>query len=143
MSQTVAFVGLGAMGAGMARCLVRAGFSVRGYDVREERIPEGVARCRSSAEAAEGADAAVVIVLTADQAEAAVFGQDGLAKALRPNAPIICSTTMSPPRACSLAERALQRGWPWLDAPVSGGTERAVEGDRKSTRLNSSHIPLY
>ena len=103
MPQSVAFIGLGAMGAGMARCLSRAGFSVRGYDVREGLTPDGVQVCRSSAEAAEGADAAVVIVLTADQAADAIFGSDGLASALPPHAPIVCSTTMSPARACSLA----------------------------------------
>jgi L-threonate 2-dehydrogenase len=132
MAQTVACVGLGAMGAGMARCLVRAGFTVRGFDVRAQAVDAlaaaGVQPCRSSAEAADGADAAVIIVLTADQAETTVFGPDSLSESLRSNAPIICSTTMSPPRACSLADQARRGGWKWLDAPVSGGTERAAEG---------------
>jgi L-threonate 2-dehydrogenase len=128
MPQSVAFIGLGAMGAGMARCLSRAGFSVRGYDVREGLIPEGVQACRSSAEAAEGADAAVVIVLTADQAADVVLGSDGLAQALPRGAPIVCSATMSPPRACLLAQEAEKLGLRWLDAPVSGGTERAAAG---------------
>jgi 3-hydroxyisobutyrate dehydrogenase len=133
MPQSVAFIGLGAMGAGMARCLLRAGFSVRGCDVRPDRAQAladeaGGVACRTAAEAADGADLAVVIPLTADQAADAVFGMDGLASALPPRAPIVCSATMSPPRACSLAQEAEKRGFRWLDAPVSGGTERAAAG---------------
>ena len=60
----------------------------------------------SAAEAAEGADAAVVIVLTADEAEEAVFGRDGLVKSLPQGSPVVCMSTMSPARARSLAQRA-------------------------------------
>ncbi|HET6319990.1 MAG TPA: NAD(P)-dependent oxidoreductase, partial [Chloroflexota bacterium] len=129
---TVAFIGLGAMGSGMAQCLVRRGLTVRGYDTRHARLDElaefGVTPTRSSAEAAEGADAAVVIVLTADQAEDAVFGDLGLARSLRPGSVVVCSSTMAPARARSLAARAGEAGLRWLDAPVSGGTVRAADG---------------
>src|SRR5579871_489208 len=95
---TIAFIGLGAMGAGMAACLVRGGHAVRGFDVRPEPV-EALARlggyaCRSSAEAADGAEAALVIVLNADQVEEAVFGSDGLAHTLPPGAPIVSMSTM-------------------------------------------------
>src|SRR5579864_1060447 len=133
MSPTVAFIGLGSMGAGMARCLVRRGFVVRTYDVRPEPVRAlaaevGAVACRSSAEAAEGADAAVVIVLTADQAEETAFGEGGLAQGLAQGAHVVCSTTMSPSRSRALAERAASMGLHWLDAPVSGGAERADNG---------------
>jgi L-threonate 2-dehydrogenase len=130
--QTVAFIGLGAMGAGMAACLLRRGHGVRAFDVRPEPVAElaefGAEACRSSLEAAENADAAVVIVLNADQVEEAVFGPDGLAQNLRSGAPIVSMSTMSPVRARALAARAAERGFSWLDAPVSGGTERARDG---------------
>jgi L-threonate 2-dehydrogenase len=133
MSPTVAFIGLGSMGAGMARCLVRQGFLIRAYDVRSAPVQAlasdvGAIACASPAEAGAGADAAVVIVLTADQAEEAVFGPEGLASGLPEGAPVVCSTTMSPVRARALAEKAAQHGLRWLDAPVSGGAERAAEG---------------
>lgn len=130
---TLAFVGLGAMGSGMARCLARAGVAVRAFDTRPEPLQAfaedtGSVVCRSSAEAGEGADVAIVIVLTADQAEAAVFGADGLAHTLRPNAPVVCMSTMSPGRARSLADKAAGLGLRWIDAPVSGGMQRAADG---------------
>ncbi|HEY1296189.1 MAG TPA: NAD(P)-binding domain-containing protein, partial [Chloroflexota bacterium] len=71
----------------MAACLLRHGITVRGFDVRPEPVQAlaglGGQACRSSAEAAEAADLAVVIVLNADQVEQAVFGEDGLARSLR------------------------------------------------------------
>jgi len=88
----------------------------------------GAQACCSSAEAAEDADAAIVIVLNADQVEEVVFGPDGLAHKLRSGAPIVSMSTMSPVRTRALAARAADRGLRWLDAPVSGGTERAREG---------------
>ena len=128
----MAFIGLGAMGSGMARCLVRNAFGVRGFDIRSAAVDQMAASggqpTRSSAEAAEGASAAVVIVLNADQVEEVVFGPHGLADALAPGAPVISMTTMSPQRARTLAERAAAAGLRWLDAPVSGGTQRASEG---------------
>ena len=129
---TVAFIGLGAMGSGMARCLVRGGFAVRGYDIRQAVVDEfagdGGAAAGSSEEAATGAQTAVVIVLTADQAEDVVFGTRGLAPALPAGSPVVCMSTMSPARARALGARAADAGLRWLDAPVSGGTVRAAEG---------------
>jgi 3-hydroxyisobutyrate dehydrogenase len=102
MAQSVAFIGLGAMGSGMARCLVRRGFNVRGYDIRGGAVAAlkaaGGIACGSPAEAGEDVDAALVIVLTADQAEEVTFGSRGLAESLERGTPVICMSTMSPAR---------------------------------------------
>src|SRR6266700_7303251 len=132
MAQTVAIIGLGSMGSGMARSLVRNKFTVRGYDIRSERserlATDGGQPCRSAADAATGADVAVVIVLTADEAEQAIFGEHGLAETLAPGSVVVCMSTMSPARTQELGARATAVGLGWLDAPVSGGTVRADEG---------------
>jgi len=66
LSSKVGFIGLGAMGRYMARNLVRAGYPVRGYDVRREAVAQlvadGGAGADSPAQAAEGADLLVVVV---------------------------------------------------------------------------------
>ena len=120
------------MGSGMARCLLRRGFKVRGFDVRGEAVDrlagDGGHASRSSADAGQGASAAVVVVLSADQMESVVFGTDGLAKSLPNGTPVISMSTMSPARARDLASRAAEAGLRWLDAPVSGGTQRAADG---------------
>jgi 3-hydroxyisobutyrate dehydrogenase len=132
MGRKVGLIGLGAMGAGMAACLVRQSVRVRGFDLRpdavEALVRAGGQGCTSSAEAAEGAEAAVVIVLNADQVQDAVFGERGLAQRLAPSSPVVCMSTMSPGRARALADQAARRGLRWIDAPVSGGVQRAAEG---------------
>lgn len=121
------------MGSGMARCLARSGFTVQAFDVRSEPVQAfaeetGSLACRSAMEAAQGADAAIVVVLNADQAHDAVFGESGLAASLPRNAPVVCMSTMPPGRARALGDQAQSRGLRWVDAPISGGTERAAAG---------------
>jgi 3-hydroxyisobutyrate dehydrogenase len=132
MVHTIAVVGIGAMGSGMARSLREAGFAVRGFDIRPEALDavraDGVEPAASSAEAGQGAEAAVVVVLNADQVEQAVFGPDGLANSLPAGTPIACAVTMSAARARTFGERARERGLRWLDAPISGGPLRAANG---------------
>jgi L-threonate 2-dehydrogenase len=128
-NKTVAFIGVGAMGSGMARCLVDKGFQVRGYDVRPEALAiDGLHTTTSAADAATGADLALIVVLNADQAADAAFGDSGLATTLKPGTVVVCASTMSPARAKALAHEAESKGLRWLDAPISGGTVRAADG---------------
>ena len=77
----VGFIGLGAMGFGMAASLCRAGFAVTGYDLREEAlerlVERGGARALSPAEAARGARLLFVMVVNDAQVEAVLFGEQG------------------------------------------------------------------
>ena len=120
------------MGSGMAACLLRHGYAVRGFDLRPEPA-QALARLggqasHSTADAAQQADLAIVVVLNADQVEQVVFGADGLADNLRPGTPVVSMSTVPPGRARALAAQAAKRGLRWLDAPVSGGVERARLG---------------
>ena len=132
MAETVAVVGLGAMGLPMARCLLGKGFVVRGYDVRPAALDTlreaGGHACQSAAEAGMGAHIAVLVVLNADQVEQVVFGADGLVHSLAAGSIVASMATMSPERTRSLGARAVSQGLRWLDAPMSGGTQRAAEG---------------
>jgi putative dehydrogenase len=132
MAHTVAVVGIGAMGTGMTRCLLKGGFDVRGYDVRPEALEllvgEGVVPATSPADAGLGADLALVVVLNADQVEEVVFGPDGLAQSLVPGSVVVSAATVSASRARAMAQRAVERGLRWVDAPISGGTHRANDG---------------
>src|SRR5690348_14756937 len=114
MAETVAFVGLGAMGSGMARCLVQKEFTVRAYDIRSDALErlgaDGGQPCRSAADAGRGAQIAVVVVLNADQVEQAIFGEQGLIESLPTGSVVVCTPTMSPARARELAEKATGAG---------------------------------
>lgn len=129
--RTIGFVGLGAMGAAMARQLVAKQFKVQGYDLNDEAVAaltsDGGDGVESVAAAAAGADALVVMVVNADQAETVLFDAGGL-EALPDGAPVIVCSTCAPERAAALARRCEAQGHPFIDAPVSGGQVGAESG---------------
>ena len=129
----VAVIGLGSMGFGMARSLVHAGFHVTGYDVRREVVARFVAQgghgADSTASAAARAAIIVVVVVNADQTEGAIFGPEGLVAAAQPGSVIISCATMAPERARTLAARVNEAELHYLDAPISGGAQRAAQGE--------------
>jgi 3-hydroxyisobutyrate dehydrogenase len=128
----VAVIGLGSMGSGMAASLVRAGFAVAGYDVTpaavERLAAAGGSGAPSPAAAATGAAAVVSVVLNAAQTEAILFGPSGVADAMPEGAVFISCATMDPDVARALAGRLEAKGRHYLDAPISGGAQRAAEG---------------
>lgn len=130
--QTVGFAGLGAMGQGMAQSLLRAGFTVQGYDINPQAVraleQAGGQAAPSAAAAAAHADAFVIMVLNAAQADSVLFGVDGAAANLQAGALVILCSTVAPSYTRSLAERLADRGLHLVDAPVSGGTARAADG---------------
>lgn len=131
-AKTVAVIGLGAMGLGMARSLLRGGLVVRGCDVNPDAVQalqaDGGVAAASPAAAAEGADIVAVVVVNAAQAEAVLFGENSAVAALRPGAVVIASPTMAPQEAQDFARRAEEAGVLYLDAPISGGTAKAAGG---------------
>lgn len=128
----VAFIGLGAMGRGMSARLVQVGHAVTGHDVVpaavEALVKAGGRAAANTAEACRGAEALVVMVFNAAQAEAVLFGPNGAAETLPEGAVVIMSVTMTPAQSKGFAERLAAKGWPMLDAPVSGGAAAAEQG---------------
>jgi L-threonate 2-dehydrogenase len=129
----MAVIGLGSMGYGMATSLKRAGFEVTGCDVAPDSVArfekDGGKGARTPAEAAEAADIVVSVVVNAAQTEAILFGKDGVAETLAKDAVFISSATMDPDVACKLAKQLEATGRHYLDAPISGGAQRAAEGE--------------
>lgn len=130
---TIGFIGLGAMGMGMARSLLRAGFTVRGFDVVAAAIANfeeaGGVGASSPADAAVGADLLVVMVLNAEQVASVLFGEDGAAAQLAAGAVVMVCSTVPPAFARQTAQRLAEMGIEMLDTPVSGGTVRAADGE--------------
>lgn len=132
VSARVAVIGLGAMGFGMATSLRRAGFDVTGCDVAaavvERLVAQGGRGAATPAEAARAADIVVSVVVNAAQTEAILFGNDGVAETLAEGAVFVSAATMAPEAARDLARRLEATGRHFLDAPISGGAQRAGEG---------------
>lgn len=130
-NMNVGVIGLGSMGFGMAHSLVRAGHKTFGFDVN----PAAVARFQAAggaagefAQVAQTLDAVVVVVLNAAQTEAVLFGTTGIAPHLKPGTVIIACPTVSPEFAREMESRCIDAGLLYLDAPISGGVERAAAG---------------
>jgi 3-hydroxyisobutyrate dehydrogenase len=125
-------IGLGSMGFGMAQALRRAGFEVVGCDVSAAPLQrfreEGGLVARTPALAAEGAAAAVSVVVNAAQTEDVLFGSEGAGETLEPGAVFVSCATLDPQVARGLAARLEASGRRYLDAPISGGAARAAEG---------------
>ncbi|MEH3145794.1 MAG: NAD(P)-binding domain-containing protein [Methylobacterium frigidaeris] len=127
-----AVIGLGSMGYGMAQSLRRAGLDVAGCDVNPDAVTrfsaEGGRGAASPAEAAADAAIVVSVVVNAAQTEAVLFGEGGIAAAMPEGAVFVSCATMDPDVVRRLAARLEATGRHYLDAPISGGAQRAAEG---------------
>jgi 3-hydroxyisobutyrate dehydrogenase len=125
-------IGLGSMGMGVARSLLRSGLAVSGYDVRPSALRQleelGGFAAASPAEAGGRSRAVVILVVNAAQTEDVIFGADGLAHSMSPGSVIVTSSTVPPAFAAELGGRIERAGLLNIDAPVSGGVKKAAEG---------------
>ncbi len=129
--QTIAFVGLGAMGLPMAVNLLAKGYTVRGVDIsdapKERFEAAGGTFVRDAREAANGADVLVLMVVNAAQAEHVLFEAQAL-DALATSATVVLMATCAQATVQSMAKRVLGSGRAFIDAPVSGGVVGAESG---------------
>jgi 3-hydroxyisobutyrate dehydrogenase-like beta-hydroxyacid dehydrogenase len=132
----IGYIGLGAMGMGMARNLLTAGFDVTAYDVRPEVTADAVAAgahaAGSPTEVGERCDVVAVNVRTPGQVEDVLFGTGdagGVIGSARPGTIVLVHSTIPPGDARRAAERAAQHGVRFIDAPVvGGGQQSAIDG---------------
>jgi 3-hydroxyisobutyrate dehydrogenase len=131
-TKSIAFIGLGAMGAPMAENLVRRQFRVTGFDMRESArealAAAGGHAADSAAAACSGADALVLMVVNAAQARSVLF-EAGALDALNPGAVVMLMATCPPGEVEAIAEKVAASGRLFVDSPVSGG----VVGARAAT----------
>jgi 2-hydroxy-3-oxopropionate reductase len=132
MATTIGFIGLGVMGAPMARNLLAADYEVvawnRGAAPLEALVAAGARAGDGPAAVAAEADV-LVTILSDDKAVRAVLGgPEGAIAAASPGALVIEMSTVSPALARELAAEATARGVDFLDAPVSGGDVGAQQG---------------
>ena len=130
---TIAFIGLGNMGAPMALNLIKAGHALVVCDLDEARAkPHGEAGAAFAAtprEAAEGAQVVITSLPGPPQVEAAAHGANGLLAGLQAGATWIDTTTTERKQTFALAAEAEATGAALLDAPVTGAVDGARRGE--------------
>ena len=127
----IAIFGLGSMGYGIAQSVLRAGHATWGFDVvaaQMDRFRAEGGQPGTPAEAAAGADIAVIVVLNAAQTEDVLFGKAGIVPAMRAGSAVISCATVAPDFARAMAAKAGEHGVLYLDAPISGGSVKAAQG---------------
>jgi 3-hydroxyisobutyrate dehydrogenase len=131
--QKAGVIGLGSMGLGVARTLLRKGFEVHAYDVRPEVsrafAKEGGVAAANPADVGRNAPVVVILVVNADQTSDALFGKDGAVATLARGSVVVASSTVAPEFATDLGRRLSAKGLLMIDGPVSGGAARAAKGE--------------
>ena len=129
---TIAFIGLGMMGLPMASRLVAAGFAVRGADLsataRAAFAERGGQLFVTPSEAAQQVSVVITMLPNGAIVRDALVGKNGAAEALKPGALVIDMSSSAPMDTRRLAEELAVKGISLIDAPVSGGVKRAVDG---------------
>ena len=129
---TIAFIGLGIMGAPMAEHLVKAGHTVIGFNRSpspvERLVAAGGRGASSVAEAVRDADVIITMVPDSPDVEGLALGDRGVYANARPGAIHIDMSSIRPDVSAQLAEAGKAAGVRVMDAPVSGGETGAIEG---------------
>jgi 2-hydroxy-3-oxopropionate reductase len=128
----VGVIGLGIMGAPMARNLLRGGHAVVVHSRTRARVDalvaEGASPATSPAEVARAVDAVITMLPDTPDVELVIAGPQGVLEGSRPGLLAIDMSTISPDAARALAARAAEAQVALLDAPVSGGEQGAIAG---------------
>jgi 3-hydroxyisobutyrate dehydrogenase-like beta-hydroxyacid dehydrogenase len=129
----VGFAGLGAMGSGIARRLLDAGYDVVGWNRTREKaeplITAGMGWADTPRELAESVDVLFTMLTNTAAIEATAGGPDGVLAGLRQGAVWADTSTISPDASVALAERVRATGASFLDCPVSGSPATLAAGE--------------
>jgi 3-hydroxyisobutyrate dehydrogenase-like beta-hydroxyacid dehydrogenase len=132
MSERVGFIGLGIMGQGMARNLLKAGVDLtvwnRTASKAEALAGEGAKQAGSPAELAAQCDVLILCVSDTPDVEAVLFGENGAFSGLRSGSLVVDCSTISPIKTQQFADKLAAKGVHMIDAPLSGGSEGAAKG---------------
>ena len=128
----IGFVGLGIMGKPMAKNLLKAGHELCAFDIVPAALAEVVAagarRGSSPKEAASGADLVITMLPNSPHVKEAVLGKDGVIEGIRKGAIFVDMSSIAPAVSQEVAAKLAAQGVEMLDAPVSGGEPKAIDG---------------
>jgi 2-hydroxy-3-oxopropionate reductase len=128
----IGFIGLGIMGKPMAMNLLKAGYALTVYDIVPERIKElvaaGAKAAASSRDVAKQSDIVITMLPNSPHVKEAVLGSGGVLEGAKSGTILIDMSSIAPLASKEIAEKAAKKGVAMLDAPVSGGEPKAIEG---------------
>lgn len=128
----IGFIGLGIMGKPMVINLLKKGFQVKAFDLNEEArkevVKHGAIEATSPMDAAKESDFIITMLPNAQIVEAVLFGENGVASGAKEGAIVIDMSSISPIDSTTFANAFEKQAVTFLDAPVSGGEPKAIDG---------------
>jgi len=128
----IGFIGLGIMGKPMAMNLLKAGYALTVYDIVPERVKElvaaGAKAAASSRDVAKQSEIVITMLPNSPHVKEAVLSSGGVLEGAKSGMILIDMSSIAPLASKEIAEKVAQKGVAMLDAPVSGGEPKAVDG---------------
>lgn len=128
----IGFVGLGIMGKPMAKNLLRAGYEVTVFDINQDALKEvmaeGAAMGKTSKEVAQHSEVVITMLPNSPHVKTAVLGENGVLEGAKPGLILIDMSSIAPLASQEIAAAVAKKGVEMLDAPVSGGEPKAIDG---------------
>ncbi len=128
----IGFVGLGIMGKPMAKNLLKAGYELTVFDINQDAVNEVVAAggvaAKTAKDVAAQSEAVITMLPNSPHVKTAVLGENGVLEGAKPGLILIDMSSIAPLAAQEVAAAVAKQGVEMLDAPVSGGEPKAIDG---------------
>lgn len=128
----IGFIGLGIMGKPMCKNLLKAGHECFVYDIMETAVRElekcGAAGCGSAREAAAGREMVITMLPNSPHVKEVVMGENGIKNSMEKGSVLVDMSSIAPLASREIGASLAQKGVEMLDAPVSGGESKAIDG---------------
>ena len=128
----IGFIGLGIMGRPMSKNLLRAGYKLVVLDLNQSTMDElvslGAEKAASPKEVAKNCEFIITMLPNSPQVKEVVLGKNGLIEGLKEGSVFVDMSSISPLVSRELSKKLEEKGVEMLDAPVSGGEPKAIEG---------------
>lgn len=128
----IGFIGLGIMGKPMAKNLLKAGYELTVYTLEPETVKEmetlGAKGASTNREVAENSEIIFTMVPNSPQVRQAVLGENGALEGMAPGSILVDTSSINPTESKAICAKVEKKGCYMIDAPVSGGEPKAIEG---------------
>jgi 2-hydroxy-3-oxopropionate reductase len=128
----IGFIGVGIMGKPMAKNLMKASYNLVVYDINKEPVKElvslGAEEGLSPKDVAERTEVIITMLPDSPQVKEVILGENGVLEGIKKGSIIIDMSSIAPAVSREIAKKAEEKGVDFLDAPVSGGEPKAIDG---------------
>jgi 2-hydroxy-3-oxopropionate reductase len=128
----VGFIGLGIMGRPMCKNVLKAGYEVTVFDFNtaavEDLVSCGAKAAKSGKEVGENCDVLITMLPNSPHVKSALFDANGAAEGLKAGSVVIDMSSINPVESQNIAAKLAEINVGFLDAPVSGGEPKAIDG---------------